>query len=142
MRADFLAAVVDALLPGENAPRASALPSGTAAGVRLNAEDRGRAEVLSRIASRAGGEAAFVGASAARRTLMMREVEKQCFDAFRALVACLLEDYYEAPAVLAALGWRAAGAQPQGHAVEEADAVTLARLGKVRARRPFWRRVG
>jgi len=89
----------------------------------------------------AGGEAAFVEASPASRAALMRGVEKEDAGAFRALVQAVLEDYYEAPPVLQALGWRGGGVQPDGNVVEEADAVTLARLDRQRTRRPFWRKL-
>jgi hypothetical protein len=143
MSPDFLAAVVDTVLPGERgAGGGAALPPGTAAGVKLVGGDPGRADLLARMAARAGGEAAFVEASSASRAALMPAVEREDFAAFRALVLSLLEDYYETPAVLHALGWRGGGAQPQGHIVAQADATTLARLDKVRSRRSIWRRSG
>jgi hypothetical protein len=95
--------------------------------------------VLRLIAERAGGEDAFARASLPARTEVLEAVESECFNDFRALVTSLLQDYYEAPSVLAAMGWREGAAQPLGHAVPEADDATLARLDKVRARGPLWR---
>jgi hypothetical protein len=138
---DFLSCVVDTLLPGERgAGGRSALPTGTAAGVKLDGSEAAQAAILARIAARAGGEAAFIQASPAVRAAVMRGVEKDDVEAFRALVQALLEDYYEAPPVLKALGWHAGSVQPDGNVVQEADAATLARLDRQRARPPFWRK--
>ena len=70
---------------------------------------------------------------------MLEGVETESFQRFRALVSSLLQEYYEAPSVLAAMGWREGAAQPLGHEVAEADEATLGRLDKVRARGPLWR---
>jgi hypothetical protein len=141
MRRDFLACVVDTLLPGERgAGGRAALPRGTAAGVKLAGGEAWQVDILRRVAARAGGEAAFVEASPASRTALLRDVERDDVEAFRAFVQPLLEDYYEAPPVLQALGWRAGGVQPDGNVAEEADAATLARLERQRARPPFWRK--
>jgi hypothetical protein len=139
----FLSAIVDTILPGENpgVSFASPLPSGTQAGLVLRPKDSGQEAVLRLVALRAGGEEAFARASFAERTVVLEAVEKESFEMFRALVSSLLQDYYETPAVLAAMGWRGGGAQPLGHAVPEADSATLQRLEKVRARGPIWRRV-
>jgi hypothetical protein len=140
----FLDAVVDTILPGERAgsdvsPGASPLPPGTRAGVRLKPKDAAQEAVLQLIARHAGGEEAFTRASFSTRTAVLETVESESFDGFRALVSCLLQDYYEAPSVLAAMGWRESPAQPLGHDVPEADEATLRRLDKVRARAPLWR---
>ncbi|MFI5011977.1 MAG: hypothetical protein ACHQAY_06490 [Hyphomicrobiales bacterium] len=138
----FLSAVVDTILPGERAASgaASPLPSGTQAGLVLRPDDRRHAGVLRAIAMHGGGEEAFAGASPEERAAVLEAVEKESFEPFRALVLSLLRDYYETPTVLAAMGWRGGGAQPQGHEVPEADAATLRRLDKVRARGPIWRK--
>lgn len=143
MSEPFLSAVVDTILPGEREGHgaAAALPSGTQAGLVLRPDDRRHAGVLRLIANRGGGEAAFAAASPEGRAAVLAAVEQESFEAFRALVATLLQDYYETPAVLAAMGWRGGGAQPQGHQVPQADAATLRRLDKVRARGPIWREV-
>jgi hypothetical protein len=144
MKEAFLAAIIDTLLPGEACPpsTAAALPSGTAAGLVLQADDTRHAAILRLIAERGGGESSFAAASTSERVAVLAEVEKQSFDAFRGFVTALLQDYYDAQAVLGAMGWRSGGAQPQGHAVPEADAATLGLLDKVRARGPLWRDPG
>ncbi len=138
----FRAAVIDTILPGEAGASGSAtpLPPGIRAGLVLRIDDMRHASMLRLIAERAGGESGFVAATPTERTAILAKVETQSFDAFRALVTALLQDYYETPSVLAAMGWRAGGAQPQGHQVTEADAATLRLLHRVRARGPIWRR--
>jgi len=148
MSEPFLSAVIDAILPGERAGpddashATSLLPSGTQAGLELAADDRRHAAVLRLIAARGGGEAAFAAATPKERATVLAAVDQESSEAFRALVGTLLQDYYETPSVLAAMGWRDGGAQPQGHEVQEADAATLRRLDTVRARGPIWRAVG
>ena len=140
----FLHAIVDTILPGEHAgsdpaPGTSPLPPGSQAGVILSPKDAAHQRVLGIIAERAGGEEAFTRASVPKRTELLEAVEKESFEAFRALASSLLQDYYEAPSVLAVMGWREGAAQPLGHEVPEADEATLRRLDKVRARAPLWR---
>jgi hypothetical protein len=144
MREAFLDAVVDSILPGEASASASGsqLPSGNKAGVVPDALNRQHGAVLRLIAERSGSEEAFIAASPAERVELLADVEKQSFDAFRAFVTALLQDYYETPAVLTAMGWRTGGAQPLGHEVAEADDATLALIERVRARGPIWRKVG
>jgi len=144
MTQDFLAAVIDTILPGEASAPGSALPlpSGTRAGLVRHADDRRRRAVLRLIAEVGGGESAFVSAPPARRGEILAAVETASFDAFRALVTALLQDYYESPAVLSALGWRIEPPQPQGHSVQQADEATLRLLDKVRGRGPIWRDPG
>ena len=105
----FLSAVIDTILPGESRPQAgeSPLPCGTQAGLRLDRRADANEHVLGLIAREAGGEAHFVAAAPADRAAILGRVEEQSFEAFRALVSTLLQDYYEAPATLGALGWRA-----------------------------------
>jgi hypothetical protein len=144
MKNGFLEAVADTILPGERAdpdaaPGASPLPPGSRAGVTLKRKDAAQGAVLQLIARRAGGEDAFTRASLSNRTTVLETVEHENFEGFRALVSSLLQEYYEAPTVLAAMGWREGAAQPLGHEVAEADEATLRRLDKVRARGPLWR---
>ena len=136
----FLDAVIDTILPGETggAEKGAALPSGTAAGITL-CLDGPHGAILASIAEGVGGADGFVAAASPAREASLAAVEKRNFDALRALVTALVQDYYETPAVIAAMGWRAGGAQPLGHHVAEADATTLALLDKVRARGPIWR---
>jgi hypothetical protein len=141
MEESFLAAVIDTILPGEaSAPAGTTpLPSGTRAGVALDANDPRHAAVLRLIAERSGTEDGFATTAPTERAAVLADVEKQSFEPFRALVAALLYDYYETPAVLGAIGWRSDAPQPQGYAVADADAATYALVDKVRARGPIWR---
>jgi len=141
MTPEFLSAVVDALLPGDQG--VPPLPTGTAAGVPTNLEhlvarrDRELLDVvLGAIASAAGGEGAFVRAEAAGRTSCVQRVEREMPGPFQALVALLLRDYYEAEIVLLAMGWRAEPPQPEGHVVQAFDESLL---GPVKRRARMWR---
>ncbi len=145
MRDGFLDAVADTILPGEHpashaASGVSPLPPATNAGITLQPRDPTQKAVLRLIAQRAGGEEAFASASVSTRIAVLEAVESESFEAFRALVSSLIQEYYESPSVLAAMGWREGAAQPLGHDVPEADEATLRRLDKVRARGPLWRR--
>jgi hypothetical protein len=139
---EFLGAVVDTLLPGDDDPKP--LPSGTAAGVAAKlaehlVADRDRAgheAVLQAIASAARGEDAFVRANAAGRIASVRRVEDEMRGHFQALLAVVLQDYYEMEAVLLAMGWRAEPPQPQGHVLQPFDE---ALLEPVKRRGPMWR---
>jgi len=133
MTPEFLRAVVDTVLPGE------ALPNAAAAGVDLAKYAETARPALDAIAAASGGAARFAAASETERVAMLRRVEREQPAAFRALIMPLLIDYYDAAAVLAALGWRGQPPQPQGHAVPSADEETLRRLERVRARQPLWR---
>ncbi|MBV9741563.1 MAG: hypothetical protein JOZ30_18120 [Hyphomicrobiales bacterium] len=146
MRNAFLEAVVDTILPGERAgpdatPDLLPLPPGSHAGVVLDPSYAAQQGVLRLIAERAGGEEAFARASFSKRTELLEQVERESFAPFRALVSALVQDYYEAPSVLVAMGWREGAAQPLGHDVPQADAGTLRCLDKVRRRGRLWRPV-
>jgi hypothetical protein len=138
---EFLSAVVDTLLPGDRG--VPPLPTGTAAGVAAKLEhlvaDRDRAlreVVLQAIASAARSEDAFVRMDAAGRIASVRQVEAEMPGPFRALVALVLQDYYEAEIVLLAMGWRAEPPQPRGHLLPPFDE---ALLEPVRRRGRIWR---
>ncbi len=141
MTPEFLRAVVDTLLPGEqgDAPGSVARPSGSAAGVDLAKYAAAARPVLEAIAHAAGGAAAFAGASESVRAAALRSVEQELPEAFRALVTPVLADYYESPAVLIASGWRAEPPQPRGHALPPTDEVTHQRLDRVKRRAKLWR---
>jgi hypothetical protein len=66
-------------------------------------------------------------------------VQREAPEAFAQLLGALLPDYYEAPTVLKALGWRSDPPQPQGHIVPEMDNPTRARLERVKSRGKLWR---
>jgi hypothetical protein len=137
----FLSALVDTLLPGDHAT--PPLPTGTAAGVaadvaHLVASPDGALHgvVLQAIESAAGGHDAFVRADADRRIACVRRVEAEMPGPFQALVAVVLQGYYEADVVLLAMGWRAEPPQPQGHVVPPFDETLLA---PVKRRARMWR---
>jgi hypothetical protein len=137
----FLSAIVDTLLPGDRGT--PPLPTGTAAGVATALEHlvagtdgASHRAVLQAIERAAGGQEAFVRADADGRIASMRRVEAEMPGPFRALVAVVLQDYYEADVVLLAMGWRAEPPQPEGHVVRPFDE---ALLGAVRRRGRMWR---
>jgi hypothetical protein len=130
----FLAAVIDALLPGDDA-----LPSGTQAGLVPAAHAGAHRAVFDAIAAETGGDEPFVRADESARTAAVRAVERALPDAFRALLVAVLSDYYEAPPVLTALGWRTDPPQPAGHALPSFDDPTSERLERVRQRTKLWR---
>ena len=129
----FLAAVIDTLLPGDDA-----LPSGTRAGLDPAAYAGAHRAVFDAIAAQAGGPEAFVHADESARTAILRTIERTP-DAFRALLTIVLSDYYEAPAVLAALGWRSEPPQPAGYSIPPIDSSETAGLERVRQRNKLWR---
>lgn len=58
---------------------------------------------------------------------------------FQALLAAVLKSYYQADAVKAAMGWRLAPPQLDGHGLPATDEATWARLERVRKRGRIWR---
>lgn len=141
MTPEFLRAVVDTLLPGEqgDAPGSVALPSGSAAGVDLANYATAARPVLDAIAPTAGGAPAFANASEAVRAAALRTVEQSLPAAFRTLVTLVLADYYESTAVLVAFGWGTEPPQPRGHALPPTDEATHQRLDRVKRRAKLWR---
>ena len=140
----FLRAVVDTLLPDEAGTRTDRpqLPSGSAAGVDLGKYAEALQPILQTIVMAAGGAPAFLEAPEARRIEILQSAHRQTPDAFARLLGALLPDYYEAPVVLSALGWRSEPPQPQGHVVPAMDDATRARLERVRLGRRLWRDEG
>ena len=134
MTPEFLAAVLDTLLPGDEA-----LPSATQAGLDPAAYAGSHHAAFDVIAAQAGGAEAFLRTDDDRRAAALRTVERIAPDAFRALLTAVLSDYYEAPAVLAPLGWRSEPPQPAGHAVPTIDEPTTQRLDRIRRRGKLWR---
>jgi hypothetical protein len=132
MTPEFLAAVIDTLLPGD-----AVLPSGTNAGVALAAGTH--AAVLEAVLAQAGGLDAFTRAAAPARAAALQAVERTHPEAFRALLVAALSDYYESAPVLASLGWRTDPPQPTGHTVPTMDAPTWKHLERVRQRDRLWR---
>ncbi len=141
MTPEFLRAVVDTLLPGEDVAPAGGqnLPAGSAAGVDLGRHAQAVRPILQAILKAAGTAPAFVAASEARRIEILRSVQGEAPEAFALLLGVLLPDYYETRAVLNALGWRSEPPQPRGHVVPAMDETTRARLERVRLGRQRWR---
>jgi hypothetical protein len=134
----FCNAVIDAICPG--LAGGMPLPAATGIGVAGSAYGARHAEVLAAIAAEAGGAEAFVAASPAARAEILSRVEAKQPAVFRRLVQAVIADYYEAPAVLAAIGWRTEPPQPLGHRLEPMDEGLDALLERVRARGPIWRK--
>jgi hypothetical protein len=128
-----LLAVLDTLLPGDQGD--APLPPLSKAGLDLARLERLAEPVIAALGDRDG----FLTAVPADRVAKLRVVELNAPDAFKALLAEALAAYYEAPPVLAALGWRSAPPQPHGHEVAPNDEVTLGTLEKVKSRGPLWR---
>lgn len=134
MTPEFLAAVIDTLLPGD-----AVLPSGTAAGVRPSSDSSEHLHLLDAIAVRAGSAETFVRLDASARTALLHAIEHEKPDAFRALLVALLTDYYESAAVLITLGWSDDPPQPGGHAVPSIDRRTTTMIDRVGRRNRLWR---
>jgi len=141
MTPEFLAAVIDTLLPREgNAPsRAAPLPSGTQAGLDPADYAASGRVVFEAVAAQAGGDDLFIRADENTRIATLEAVERTAPDAFRALLATVLSDYYEAPPVLTALGWRIDPPQPAGHTVSAGDEATRGLLRPTARRERLWR---
>lgn len=137
MRPDFVAAVIDMLLPGD--ARDPQLPSASSAGVaerlahRLAPEHRA---TLGAIADAAGGEDKFIGAAQTIQTEAIRRVDVAMHGAFQALVQAALVEYYESDAALLAFGWRVEPPQPSGHTLDAFDETLLE---PVKRRGRIWR---
>jgi hypothetical protein len=134
MTPEFLAAVIDTLLPGDDV-----LPSGTHAGLDPAAYAASHRAVFDVIAAQVGSFERFIGADEGARTTAVTAVERALPDAFRALLITVLSDYYETPALLTALGWRTDPPQPAGHAVPSFDNPTAERLERICQRIKLWR---
>jgi hypothetical protein len=134
MTPDFIAAVLDTLLPGDDV-----LPSGTQAGLDPAAYVTSHRTVFDSIAAQSRGPELFVGADEDARVAVLRAVERTTPDAFRTLLTMVLSDYHDGPAVLTVLGWRSEPPQPAGHTVPAIDKLTTERLDRVRRRGSLWR---
>jgi hypothetical protein len=134
----LLDAVIDAVCPG--LAGATVLSPATGAGLSGLAYGERHAGVFGAVAAEAGGADAFLAMAPETRAAMLGRVEAGHPVAFRALVQAVIADYYEAPAVLTALGWRAEPPQPLGHRLQPMDEGLDALLERVRARGPIWRK--
>ena len=108
------------------------LPAASEAGLELGTLERLAEPVVAALADRD----AFLMAAPADRVAQLRIVELNVPDAFKALLAEALATYYEAPPVVAALGWRTAPPQPHGHDVAPNDDATWRGTGKSEGPRP------
>jgi hypothetical protein len=129
----LLLAMLDTMLPGDAGQ--PPLPPASEAGLDLGTLERLAEPVVAALADRD----AFLMATPADRVAQLRIVELNVSDAFKALLAEALATYYEAPPVVATLGWRTAPPQPHGHDVAPNDDATWQSLEKVKARGPLWR---
>ena len=129
----LLLAILDTMLPGDHSE--PPLPPASEAALDLTRLERLAEPVASALSN--GDD--YLSAAPADRVAKLRIVELNAPDAFKALLAEALASYYEAPPVLAALGWRAAPPQPHGHEVAQTDEATLRALDKVRKRGQLWR---
>ena len=131
MTPEFLAAVIDTLLPGDDV-----LPSGTAAGVALAAA---HTAVLEMAAAQAGGMDMFARAPDSARVAVLQAVERAQPEPFRALLVAVLSDYHQSAAAIRAVGWRVEPPQPTGHSIAHSSDATAEQLERVRQRKKLWR---
>ena len=129
----MLMAVLDTMFPGDTGELP--LPPASEAILDFSKVERLGEPVVEALADRD----AFLMAAPADRVALLRIVELNVPDAFKALLAETLATYYEAPPVVAALGWRIAPPQPHGHEVAPNDDATWRGLEKVKARGQLWR---
>ena len=142
MNAAFVAAVADTLLPGDSggADGYAPLPPASAAGVDLAGIANAHSAVLDAVAQQIGNAEAFLSAVESARIPVIQSVERAMPEAFRALLSALLAAYYEAPPVLAAMGWRTEPPQSLGHRMPEISDAAHVRLGRVQALGKLWRK--
>jgi hypothetical protein len=132
MTRGMLLAILDTMLPGDEGE--PPLPPASEAGLDFAGLQRLAEPVLAALDSDG-----FLTAAPADRVAQLRIVELNAPAAFKSLLAEALASYYEAPLVVAALGWRVASPQPRGHDVAPNDDRTLRILEKVKARGRLWR---
>jgi len=140
MTPEFLAAVIDTLLPGERTapPGTMPLPSGTQARLDPAAYAASHRAVFDAIAAQAG-DAELFARDEAGRTAILQAVERAIPGAFGALLIAVLSDYYESPPLLAAIGWRTDPPQPVGHLLPGMHSRSFQLLERVRQRDCLWR---
>ena len=128
-----LLAILDTMLPGDEGE--PPLPPASGAGLDLAKLERLAEPIIAAL----GDPDGFLTAAPADRVAKLRIVELNAPAAFKALLAEALASYYEAPSVLAALGWRVAPPQPHGHDVAPNEDALFRALDKVKARGQLWR---
>jgi hypothetical protein len=129
----LLLAMLDTMFPGDSGE--PPLPPASDAISDVSKLERLGEPVVAALADRD----AFLMAAPADRVALLRIVETNVPDAFKALLAEALALYYEAPPVAAALGWRIAPPQPHGHDVAPNDDASWHGLDKVKSRGQLWR---
>ena len=129
----LLLAMLDTMFPGDTDQ--PPLPAASETGLELGTLERLAEPVVAALAD----HDAFLMAAPPDRVAQLRIAALNAPDAFRALLAEALATYYEAPAVVAALGWRIAPPQPHGHDVAPDDEAAWRSLEKVKARGQLWR---
>jgi hypothetical protein len=129
MTSEALRNLCDLLLPGDE----SGLPPGS----RVPEVMRSLLGSLSPIKSLALAHPDL--ADADKRLMLFISIEQEHPQAFRDFVLSLIKPYYESAEVLAAMGWRSAPPQPQGHAVAPMDKTLTADLAKMVERGRRWR---
>lgn len=133
MNREMLFAILDTMFPGDEGE--PPLPAASAAGL-----DFAKLERLAEPVAAALGEGdGFRMAAPADRVARLRIVELNAPAAFKALLSEALASYYEAPAALAALGWRVAPPQPHGHELAPDAGEICQKLEKVKGRGQLWR---
>jgi len=116
--------LADLLLPGD----AQGLPRGS----HIN-------EVMFALTEKASPIKDLLGALADFAEQDLNQLEKTHPTEFRELVTALIKPYYESALVLAAMGWRGAPPQPQGHAIAPMDEALAPALARIAGRKRIWR---
>ena len=121
--------LADLLLPGdkEGLPPGSLVPDVMLA----------LSESASPVKDLAGGHADFANEN--KRHALLDHLEQTHPQDFRDLVMALIKPYYESGQVLAAMGWRSAPPQPQGHMVAPMEEALAPELAKIAQRGRIWR---
>jgi hypothetical protein len=128
-----LIAVLDTLLPGDD-DGAAPLPAFSQAEIDPVALVVSAAPLLAAI-----DQPAFMRATVTDRIALLRKIEHSNPEVFRTFLGQALAAYYQAPRVQAALGWRSAPPQPEGHQLSAGDEAAWRMLEKVRNRGQLWR---
>lgn len=143
--AEFLAAVVDTLLPGlpvtaTHLPLPAATELGVDQQLATHLRDHPHRErlgaQLQALAAVAGSEQNFIAADPATRTAIIQTLETTDAPAFYAFLLVVTADYYQNTTVIQAMGWPVTPPQPQGYPLPAFDEGLLA---PVKTRAPFWR---
>lgn len=130
MTGAVLVALLDTLLPGADGIPAAAQAGLDHAALRPHADP-----LLDEL-----GKMDFAAADSAARIALLQSLQQSRPEAFRRFLEAVLAAYCQAPAVLAAFGWRSEPPMPRGHLPAGDDQAALGLLDAVRARGPIWRR--